>query len=518
MFKTIIDRFETFFSIEKCTDQQNYVLLVLSTVLAYILSLIFYRLYLHPLHRFPGPKLAAISTLYEVYFDYVHDGQFVFQMEKMHQKYVRITPREIHISDPEFYERIYAGGSKIRDKDPVSVRSFNMTHSLVATIGHDLHQSRHRVMGSYFSRQSIKKREPTINYCIQKLLERFKQAQETGECITLNHAFTAMTGDIITKYSFGKDFSFLEANDYKSKWKSAVAGSLETGKFFRYFPLLDVYRFIPSTLAQALNPGMGEIFYIEDLVRNQVRPLLSSPKHEAKTEATIFSALLNPAVPAEEKTLDRLTDQGHMLLVAGTETTANTLTMITFQLLKNPAVLACLREELKVAMPTPASILTWNSLEKLPFLNGVIQEGLRLSLGVSSRLPRVAPNDNLQYNDWVIPAGTPVSTATYFVHMNSSIFPNPEKFDPQRWITASEKGLRLEKYIVAFTKGSRQCLGMSLAYAELYLTVAALFRQLDMELYDTSDDDCSFIRDCVIPASKRGSKGVRVIIKGSITQ
>ncbi|OQE37342.1 hypothetical protein PENCOP_c010G02649 [Penicillium coprophilum] len=442
-------------------------------------------------------------------------------MEKMHRKYgpiVRINPREIHISDPEFYERIYAGGSKIRDKDPVSVRIFNMTHSLVATIGHDLHQSRYRVMGSYFSKQSITKREPAINHCIQKLLGRLEQAQETGECITLNHAFTAMTGDIITKYSFGKDFGFLEANDYKSKWKSAVAGSLQAGKIFRYFPLLDVYRFIPSTLAQALNPGMKEIFYIEDLVRKQVQPLLSSHKHDVKAESTIFNALLNPAVPAEEKTMDRLTDQGHMLLVAGTETTTNTLTMITFQLLKNPAVLACLREELKVAMPTPTTILTWNSLEKLPFLNGVIQEGLRLSLGVSIRLPRIAPKDNLQYGDWVIPAGTPVSTATYFVHMNPSIFPNPEKFDPQRWITASEKGQRLEKYMVAFTKGSRQCLGISLAYAELYLTVAALFRQMDMELYDTSDDDCSFVRDCVIPASKRGSKGVRVVIKGSITQ
>jgi cytochrome P450 len=57
-----------------------------------------------------------------------------------------------------------------------------------------------------------------------------------------------------------------------------------------------------------------------------------------------------------------------MLLVAGTETTGNTLTAIAFHLLKNPSVLACLREELKVAMPTTDSILTWSSLEKLPFL------------------------------------------------------------------------------------------------------------------------------------------------------
>ncbi|KAK4862118.1 hypothetical protein LT330_003256 [Penicillium expansum] len=491
MFKTTIDRLEAF----------NPILLVLSIFLAYALSLVLYRLYLHPLHRFPGPKLAAVSHFYEFYFDYVHDGQFIFEVERMHQKYgpiVRINPREVHISDPEFYDQIYAGGSKIRDKDPKFVPVYAMPNSLVGT--------------------SITKREPAINHCIQKLLRRFEQAQKTGECVTLNNAFTAMTGDIITKYAYGKDFGYLEADDYKAKWNAAVKGSLKAGMFFRHFPLLDFFKVLPPRLAQALNPGIEELLFVEGLVRKQVQTLLLIPTNEVKSERTIYDALLDPAVPAEEKTVDRLTDQGHLLLVAGTETTANALTTIAFHLLKNPSVLADLREELKVAMPAPDSILTWSSLEKLPFLNGVIQEGLRLSLGTSTRLPRIAPNENLQYGDWIIPAGTPMSTATYFINMNPSIFPNPEKFNPRRWIMASEKGQRLDKYMVSFTKGSRQCLGLSLAYAELYLTVATLFRQIDMELYDTSDDDCGFSRDCFIPAPKRGSNGVRVIIKGSITQ
>lgn len=55
---------------------------------------------------------------------------------------------------------------------------------------------------------------------------------------------------------------------------------------------------------------------------------------------------------------------------------------------------------------------------------------------------------------------TPVSQSNYFVHMDPTLFPEPEKFDPERWIRAVEKGEYLSRYIVSFTKGSRQCLGM----------------------------------------------------------
>lgn len=55
---------------------------------------------------------------------------------------------------------------------------------------------------------------------------------------------------------------------------------------------------------------------------------------------------------------------------------------------------------------------------------------------------------------------TPVSQAIYFVHHDPTIFPEPEKFDPERWIRASNDGTNLKKYMVSFNKGSRQCLGM----------------------------------------------------------
>ena len=55
---------------------------------------------------------------------------------------------------------------------------------------------------------------------------------------------------------------------------------------------------------------------------------------------------------------------------------------------------------------------------------------------------------------------SPVSMSSYFVHMDPEVFPDPESFDPERWIRANEQGQNLNKFIVAFTRGSRICLGM----------------------------------------------------------
>jgi len=57
---------------------------------------------------------------------------------------------------------------------------------------------------------------------------------------------------------------------------------------------------------------------------------------------------------------------------------------------------------------------------------------------------------------------TPVSQTPYLALMNPYIFPNPEKFDPDRWITAAQNGRRLDRYLVSFARGSRQCLGIKL--------------------------------------------------------
>lgn len=55
---------------------------------------------------------------------------------------------------------------------------------------------------------------------------------------------------------------------------------------------------------------------------------------------------------------------------------------------------------------------------------------------------------------------TPMSCSAYFIHMNPDFFPEPESFEPERWLRAAERGEKLHRYLLSFSAGSRQCVGM----------------------------------------------------------
>jgi cytochrome P450 len=136
----------------------------------------------------------------------------------------------------------------------------------------------------------------------------------------------------------------------------------------------------------------------------------------------------------------------------------------------------------------------------------------RFSHGVVGRLERISPDKAIQYKDWVIPPGTPVAMTSLLQHRDPLKFPNPMKFDPERWLQQSDNG-RLEKYLVPFSKGTRQCMGINLATAEIYLTLATVFRRYNMELYETTERDAEIVHDFFIPHGHQDSKGVRIIFK-----
>lgn len=84
--------------------------------------------------------------------------------------------------------------------------------------------------------------------------------------------------------------------------------------------------------------------------------------------------------------------------------------------------------------------------------------------GVVARLPRVS-HEPIVYKQWTIPPETPVSMANYHNHHDPSIFPEPLEFRPERWIEATQQGVKLDKYLVAFGRGTRSCIGLNLGKA-----------------------------------------------------
>jgi cytochrome P450 len=188
----------------------------------------------------------------------------------------------------------------------------------------------------------------------------------------------------------------------------------------------------------------------------------------------------------------------------------------------NPTLLRRLKDELRSVNRNPNDKPSLQELEKLPFLTGVLKEGLRLGYGVTLRNARIAPDTSLKCGDWTIPAGTPVSMTAPLTHHIESIFPNSHAFVPDRWMKGGSN--RLDKYLVSFSKGSRGCVGINLAWAELYLGTAGIFSHFGspdahdssdigiLQLYETDETDVALASDMFFAAPKEGSKGVRVKI------
>ena len=220
-------------------------------------------------------------------------------------------------------------------------------------------------------------------------------------------------------------------------------------------------------------------------------------------------------LPVRDKSAQVQEDTALLFVTAGFETTAFTIETAMFHVLSNPEILTKLKQELAPALALSKSngLPSWTELEKLPYLSAVIQESLRMSLGVSSRLPRKNTKSEMVYKYWVIPKGQLVGMTQRDVLYNAEIYPDPMRFLPERWLKGEESKELLNKYLVTFSKGARRCIGMHLAYAELYLTLAAMFGQFEMELFETTRRDVEPVVDYFIPKAVPDSKGVRLLVK-----
>ena len=181
--------------------------------------------------------------------------------------------------------------------------------------------------------------------------------------------------------------------------------------------------------------------------------------------------------------------------------------MTTCQLTENPRHRTRLFTELLTAIPDAKVIPTLQDLEQLPYLTAIILEGLRISHAASHRLLRSFPDRALTYGQTTIPPGTIVSMSAIHLHEDPIIFPDPLEFKPERWLVHDQQ--RLRRYLVPFSKGSRACLGMNLAYAELYLSIALIFRRYEFEFCGVvKERDYVVSRDTLVGSVSADSKGV----------
>ncbi|EKG14730.1 hypothetical protein MPH_08005 [Macrophomina phaseolina MS6] len=500
-----------------------------AVVLLYCLCGAVHRLYLSPLASFPGPRLAALTLWYEYYYDGIRGGQYTFKLKELHEQYgpiIRISPHELHVNDPAFIDTLYASGGKKRDKYAFYTRQFGLNQAGFGTVAHDHHRLRRAPFNRFFSRPSVAKLEPSIQRVVDKLCAQLAKYAGTGRPVNLCDAFGCMATDVVSRYAFGYSYNFLDSESFLPNLTKGIDAGMAMGPTVKQFPwLLSFLHSLPEDWTRKLVPDMAPYL---DFQRSMMKAIDRVHKEERegggkKTDAgtTIFHEILRGDLPEEEKQTPRLWQEGQAVIGAGTETVNWALCVTMYYLLSQPSTLAKLQAELSRAMPDPAVIPPWYSLEQLPYLSATIAEGLRLSYGLSTRLARASPDEPMRFRSWdgsverLVPAGVPVSMTAVHIHHDARIFPESDKFAPERWL--GERGGRrrdLDGFLLSFSKGNRQCLGMHLAYAEMHIALATVLRRFGdrMELFETGIEDVRVQRDFFVPKTKVGTKGVRVLI------
>ncbi|KAL5046742.1 hypothetical protein BDW71DRAFT_214514 [Aspergillus fruticulosus] len=448
---------------------------------SYIVGLAIYRLYFHPLARFPGPRLNAISSLPSIYS--LLRGRLGLETKQLHDKYgsvVRVSPNELAFNSAQAWEDIYGfktGGRKNMHKDPIHVGSVDpLPGASTLTMADDENHARQRrAMAHSFSERALKEQEYIIQHyvdiLIAKLTEMAVQKQEFNLVNWLN--FT--TFDIIGDLAFGEPFGCLDHGAFHS-WvalifetvkvgaleqatrRMAEAGSWTQTMLLNMIPdylrqrRRDHLAYSKEKVAQRLRNGPGEhndfIYYV----------LRQKEKYDLHDNEIILNSAL--------------------FIVAGSETTANLLSGLFARLLRNTGKMQKLYEEVRGAFKNEDEI-TYQRASKLPYLNACLEEGLRIHPPVPTGLLRTVPQAGDMIDGHWVAGGTSVSVGGWAASHNPANFRDCDKFIPERWLDDSYS-TDIRSGMQPFSLGPRGCIGKNLSYMEMRIILARLVWNFDV--------------------------------------
>ncbi|KAH8749226.1 cytochrome protein [Diaporthe sp. PMI_573] len=456
----------------------------------------------------------------EAYYELFHGegGQFLFKYREWHAQYgpiIRISPHEVHIQDSSFYETLFSTVKPARKMKSLEHR-FNNPMSAFATSDHNVHRIRRGALNPFFSKRKIAERAVLLQDHIDELCHRLKsEFQNKDRILVVNDMWSCWTLDIITEYLFERHYNFIREPNFKASLVTSLFALLEPVHWITQFPwAVKMMYSLPDSFVGWMSSDMKDVISFNNEMTAQVKEALAGAAEKEQPD-TIFTSIIQSDIPRSEVTVDRLQHEAISVVGAGIETTMRTLTISVFHIVDNPEVYRKLGEELKAAIPNPDKIPAWEDLEKLPFLTACIQESLRLAYGTSQRIPRIFDQEEIAYKDYVLPRGSIISMDIYDVSHDESIFPDSFSYKPERWLgnPRAPDGRQLSRYLVTFGRGTRSCVGLQLAWAELYVGLASLFRRFELEIYETNKSDVELARDRFVPRPVASSKGVRFHVK-----
>lgn len=455
-------------------------LLAITLGLAYVMCVTIYNLFFHPLSRYPGPWLWAVSDI--PYSLVSISGDAHKRMLQIHMRYgpvVRVGPNTVFYSHPDATKEIrgHRKGNKAEHlKDP-HLHSGNQSNVIGAN--HENHVRYRRSLAHGFSHQAMLDQEPIINKYIDKLLKELKNQSTKQEKIDIVRWYNYTTFDIIGDLAFGEPFYCLEKSDYHP-WVALIFSGIKNLSFMSVCSKHgQLGKIVAMFLVPKDLPKKGTQH--RRLSIEKVRRRLDS----GSSRPDFMTAMMTPRGSSEELTFTELASNASLLIAAGSETTATALSAATYYLGLNPETFAKLAAEVRSVFCSEKEI-TLTNVQHLSYLQAVIDEAMRLFPSAPGTQPRIISPGGDTIVGRYVPEGTVVGVWQWVNHHNPAHFRDPESFLPERWLGDARFESDKRDAFMPFSIGPRNCIGRNLAYSEMRLILARMVWSFDIRLAEES--------------------------------
>lgn len=431
----------------------------------------------NPLRHVPGPVTARWTRFW--YFWTVWKGQAHHEIIDIHKKHagegefyapvVRLGPNLYSISSPD--KAVYGIGSKMPKsswyegwKHPSPDRWNLFSDRDIAR-----HNETRKKFQSMYSLSSLLHYEEFVD-SVQEIFQNKLQelANSTSTC-NMHHWLQCYAFDVIGCITYGRRFGFLDEgkdiDSCMSSLESSMVYSTLVGVFDWLHPML--YRF----LERSPKSGAAGRSYLMSFVTNRISE--RERERESKTDggnedpnSETPRDFLDIVLDAERNGEKGMTKYNVFMMamsnvIAGSDTTAVSLSSILWHLARNSDVLQRLREEVDASVETHGPSVPFKELQKLPYLQACIKEGLRLCSATGLPLWRVVPPGGTEIQGQFFPEGSEVGINTWVAHYDESVWgKDAAEFRPERWLAYGDDNAQLqqlEKHFMPVGRGLVHC-------------------------------------------------------------
>ena len=395
--------------------------------------------------------------------------------------------RLLVVSDPELLAGVMKDRPDGYRRSPLTsiiTREMGLPQGVFSAEGDSWRQQRRMVMAS-FAPGHVRAYFPSLVKVTVRLQERWQKAAQAGTTINLQADLMRFTVDAIAGLAFGKDVNTLQAGeDVIQRHLDQILPSV----FGRALSLAPYWRWFKLKKDRQLDASVKVInALLVDYVAQARQGLQDNPAAHEKPSNLLEAMIVAADQPGSGIGNAELAGNVLTMLLAGEDTTANTLAWMTYLLTQNPGTLQRLQTEVRTRAPNPA-LFTMELIDSLEFLDACCSETMRLK-PVAPFIPVQALRDS-QIGDVAVPKGTMVWGVLRHNSVREPWFSDPLAFKPERWLDAATQPLSPEakRASLPFGSGPRMCPGRYLALLEMKMAMAMLVASFDIEQINTPDN------------------------------